>query len=66
MCGISCIVAIEERTGLVNKQDKATIKDRLTKSLEQIRHRGPNSTGIWISQERRVGKYWTEGLLVDD
>jgi len=55
MCGISCLVALEERTRRANEQDKEKIKERLCESLEQIRHRGPDSTGTWISDDGRVG-----------
>ncbi|KAI1628305.1 hypothetical protein EDD37DRAFT_304187 [Exophiala viscosa] len=54
MCGISCVVALEERTRRSNEQNKDKIKERLCESLEQIRHRGPDSTGTWISDDGRV------------
>lgn len=56
MCGISCIVALHEATRLAHQRDKKSIEDKLRKSLEQIRHRGPDSTGTWISEDGRVGK----------
>ncbi|KAK6371542.1 hypothetical protein LTS17_008793 [Exophiala oligosperma] len=54
MCGISCIVALHEATRLAHQRDKKSIEDKLRKSLEQIRHRGPDSTGTWISEDGRV------------
>lgn len=57
MCGISCVVALGECTRRPNEEDKKDTEGRLSKSLEQIRHRGPDSTGTWISQDGRVGRY---------
>ncbi|KAJ9609340.1 hypothetical protein H2200_005667 [Cladophialophora chaetospira] len=54
MCGISCIVALEEQTRCTSEQGKRHIEERLAQSLEQIRHRGPDSTGTWISEDGRV------------
>lgn len=54
MCGISCIVALEERTRRLNQKDKDEIARRLDASFEKIRHRGPDSTGQWISEDGRV------------
>ncbi|KAK5265284.1 hypothetical protein LTR96_009186 [Exophiala xenobiotica] len=54
MCGISCVVALGDRTRRLNDEDKKKIEGRLSNSLEQIRHRGPDSTGTWISQDGRV------------
>lgn len=54
MCGISCIVALDERTRRQNQSRKHDIAKRLSASFEQIRHRGPDSTGTWISQDGRV------------
>ena len=64
MCGISCIVALDERAGCAGEQDGEGIEDRLGKSLEQIRHRGPDSTGTWVSDDERVGTPDSEPLYV--
>ncbi len=55
MCGISCIVALEERTRRANQKDKEQLEERLARSLEQISHRGPDSFGTWTSNDGRVG-----------
>lgn len=54
MCGISCIVALDERTRRQNEKNKQDTEERLDASLEQIRHRGPDSTGKWVSPDGRV------------
>ncbi|KAK5951667.1 hypothetical protein OHC33_007346 [Knufia fluminis] len=54
MCGISCIVALDERTRRLNQKDKDNICKRLDASFEKIRHRGPDSTGKWISNDGGV------------
>jgi asparagine synthase (glutamine-hydrolysing) len=66
MCGISCIVALGERARRLNEQDKRNIEGRLNNSLEQIRHRGPDSTGTWISQDGRVGTYGPDPTKTED
>lgn len=55
MCGISVIVALERHGRRHASRDKAETSQRLTTSLEQIRHRGPDSQGQWISHDGRVG-----------
>lgn len=54
MCGISCVVAVDEHARKVNRQDKNGVLKRLDASFEKIRHRGPDSTGKWISEDGRV------------
>lgn len=54
MCGITCIVALNERSRRVNQKDKDVISKRLNDSFDKIRHRGPDSTGQWISEDGRV------------
>ena len=54
MCGISCVVALNERTRRVTQQDKDGLAKRMDASFEKIRHRGPDSTGKWISEDGRV------------
>ncbi len=55
MCGISVIVALERHGRRHAARDKAETSERLTNSLERIKHRGPDSQGQWISHDGRVG-----------
>ena len=68
MCGISVIVALQGNTvespqptkedptgGLQNgAKELNTASQQLDDSLDIIAHRGPDSRGQWISQDRRV------------
>ena len=54
MCGISCIVALEGRARRSTQKDKDQIAGRLDASFETLRHRGPDSTGKWVSKDGRV------------
>lgn len=60
MCGISVIVALD--SGMLGKAAngiKSDIREKIANdlkaSLEMIAHRGPDSQGIWISEDNRVG-----------
>lgn len=66
MCGISSILSLsgqqhqhthDQPNG--NTKPSESKRDKLDKelraSLEQIRHRGPDATGTWISDDCRVG-----------
>jgi asparagine synthase (glutamine-hydrolysing) len=71
MCGISCIIALQHShhklpdlanlkkpiNGVQTNGDKDHIKlaVELDASLDQIKHRGPDSRGQWISNDKRVG-----------
>lgn len=71
MCGISCIVALENCTyrpkesrhlpngiqgiELDNDAERTAIAAELDASLELIKHRGPDGRGQWISPDKRVG-----------
>lgn len=71
MCGISCIVALENCTyrpksphhvphgiegiELDNDAHRTAIAAELDASLELIKHRGPDSRGQWISPDKCVG-----------
>lgn len=71
MCGISCILALQhyhnhDSTHVTTRHDIQgvelngdTIHDaiahELDASLDQIKHRGPDSRGQWISPDSRVG-----------
>ena len=55
MCGLSVIVALERHARQYAARDKAETSERLSNSLGQIKHRGPDSQGQWISHDGRVG-----------
>lgn len=54
MCGICCVVALDGRTKTYIKSHKDDVYRRLDASFEKIRHRGPDSTGKWISDDGKV------------
>lgn len=54
MCGISCVVALNGRMSRQCQRDKHDLEKRLDASFEQIKHRGPDSTGKWISPDGRI------------
>lgn len=56
MCGISCAVALR---GHARSKclDRNQLSETLGKSLENIRHRGPDAKGEWISYDCRVGTF---------
>ena len=56
MCGITCIVALDQKHNRATSEVKNGISQRLNKGLELIRHRGPDSSGEWISDDGRVGR----------
>lgn len=61
MCGISVVVALNGtslKTDQINGTGHAgpSISDQLNQSLDNIVHRGPDSRGLWISEDERVGK----------
>lgn len=70
MCGISCIVALQnshhqskhsgsaeaiEGIELNGDPQHNKLAKELDESLEMIKHRGPDSRGQWISEDKRVG-----------
>lgn len=71
MCGISCILALQHshhklpELAQVKKAipgvqtngdaDHTKLAAELDASLDQIKHRGPDSRGQWISNDKRVG-----------
>ena len=70
MCGISCILSLANTSqpnserlangthgdaAAASKPKREHLKEELHASLEQIRHRGPDGTGDWISDDCRVG-----------
>lgn len=54
MCGISCLVHLGGHTKQRQVPDKKDIAKRLDSSFENLRHRGPDSTGQWISDDGKV------------
>lgn len=68
MCGISCILALQHSHHKLpdpanlsksvhtnGDADHAKLSAELDASLDQIEHRGPDSRGQWISNDKRVG-----------
>lgn len=63
MCGISCILALhgqapqtEQLTnGHTPSSERKQLSKELDESLDQIKHRGPDARGQWISEDNRVG-----------
>ncbi|KAI9692564.1 MAG: hypothetical protein M1822_006795 [Bathelium mastoideum] len=54
MCGISCIVALSG-TPVPKRPEYTSLENDLRKSLNTIRHRGPDAIGTWSSRNKRVG-----------
>jgi asparagine synthetase B (glutamine-hydrolysing) len=52
MCGISVVF----NQGESNPDSPTLFLDKLQRSLELIRHRGPDDTGIYISPDNQVGQ----------
>lgn len=71
MCGISCILALQHSHHKLphvanltkpvpgvqtnGDTDHTKLAVELDASLDQIKHRGPDSRGQWISNDKRVG-----------
>lgn len=70
MCGISTIVvlprpAVNENGGSSSLDDRGKpesktstrqgLHDEMQESLNTIKHRGPDSSGVWISENERIG-----------
>lgn len=61
MCGISAIVAPtktsdDDAAASPQERDLRTkLHEQMQASLNNIKHRGPDSTGIWISSDERIG-----------
>lgn len=53
MCGIVAVVSVDG-SPLDIKLDN--LETRLDEALERIQHRGPDGKGIWVDEERGVGK----------
>lgn len=65
MCGISTVVVLsppdKRQNGDSANQDgaqaetKQRLRDEMQESLDIIKHRGPDASGVWISEDERVG-----------
>jgi asparagine synthase (glutamine-hydrolysing) len=71
MCGISCVITLQHshhklpdvanlKKAVPGVQtngdtDHTKLAVELDASLDQIKHRGPDSRGQWISNDKRVG-----------
>jgi len=82
MCGISCILAVGGHTpthissnhacvnGNSTESKRKKLLQGLDQSLDQIKHRGPDSRGYWISQDNEVGTLvnltWVTRLALTD
>lgn len=53
MCGSIAIVALEQHRN--KTRSRTEISQRLENGLAQIKHRGPDSQGQWVSHDDRVG-----------
>lgn len=54
MCGISAVLALN---GTSLDDDSRDTSAQLNESLDRIAHRGPDSRGIWVSDDNSVGTY---------
>ena len=57
MCGIAGIVKLEERA-------TASV-DLLTRMRDVMQHRGPDDSGLWFSEDNRVGLAFRRLAIVD-
>lgn len=73
MCGISCILSLashqhhrphDQPNGAahINGDRREALATELNASLDQIKHRGPDSCGNWISDDCRVGTLASSNL----
>ena len=37
-------------------KSKDALEEEMLESLERIRHRGPDSNGVWVSEDRNIGE----------
>lgn len=52
MCGISVVIALH---GTSLDDGTRSIAAMLDESLDRISHRGPDSRGVWINDDKSVG-----------
>ncbi|EUC46178.1 hypothetical protein COCMIDRAFT_36138 [Bipolaris oryzae ATCC 44560] len=64
MCGITCAVALRGHGPLL-AGDRAALSTTLEKSLDTIKHRGPDANGHWISEDCRVALAHNRLAIVD-
>lgn len=75
MCGISTIVVLppsstgngegsstEHDDGRDVALNRQRLHDEMRESLETIKHRGPDASGVWISGDERIGTYGTPSV----
>ena len=58
MCGLSAIVGLADggQDGhVVQGQNQDSLTREMEDSLQLIKHRGPDSRGIWVSPDQRIG-----------
>lgn len=68
MCGISTVVVLprvarqrndehDDQNAAVGEQNTTgqALREEMQTSLDIIKHRGPDASGIWISQNERIG-----------
>jgi asparagine synthase (glutamine-hydrolysing) len=55
MCGISCAIALDTAARRAHRNDRDSLGKTLDLSLQYLKHRGPDATGQWISENGRVG-----------
>lgn len=60
MCGICCVVQVKAANGAKGVEHSSAgshigLEAELNASLDYIKHRGPDSAGVWISDDHQVG-----------
>ncbi|KAE8369554.1 asparagine synthase [Aspergillus caelatus] len=65
MCGISAYVDIQGPNGPPLQGSAEGRKTELNKSLDIIKHRGPDARGVWMSADTRVGLGHVRLSIVD-
>ncbi|KAI4713642.1 hypothetical protein J4E89_001089 [Alternaria sp. Ai002NY15] len=63
MCGITCAVALRGHGPLA--KERGELSKTLQKSLDTIKHRGPDADGHWISEDCRVALGHNRLAIVD-
>ncbi|OJJ08832.1 hypothetical protein ASPVEDRAFT_47981 [Aspergillus versicolor CBS 583.65] len=61
MCGITAFLTLGQRPAT----DRARTEDEIDKSLDIVKHRGPDASGKWISDSDRVGLGHVRLSIVD-
>jgi asparagine synthase (glutamine-hydrolysing) len=55
MCGIAAIIRID-RDSTSRPSERISLTRQLEQSLDRIEHRGPDSRGVWICEDERLGE----------